>query len=241
MDVFGFKTVDSLPALYHPELDILAVSDLHLGLEKAVSYDGNYVPKFQLEEIKEDIRTLKEQTDASRILLNGDLKHEFSHTRFSEKEEIEEFFKFLQRVFQEIIVIEGNHDTYLEDIIPEENLFESFLEDGVLFTHGHRSIEDKEFETLVIGHEHPALKLEDEIGITEKFDCLLYGQMEDNRNIIVLPAFSKMAGGSGVNKMPSSELLSPVLRDKTDVRTLKAIAIDKEAGIFEFPRLHRIQ
>lgn len=240
MEIFGFKTVDSLPALYHPELDLIVVSDLHLGLEAAVSYDGNYVPQFQLEEIKEDIRTLKKETDADRVLLNGDLKHEFKYTRFSEKDEIKEFFRLLKTMFKEIIVVKGNHDTFLDDVVTEESLVDSHQEEGILFIHGNKALKSEEYETLVIGHEHPALELEDEIGITEKFDCFLYGQMKNGRNIIVMPAFSKMAGGSAVNVMPKKDLLSPVLRNEVEVSNLKSIAVDKEAGLFEFPSLKKI-
>lgn len=236
MEILNFETVDSLPALYHPELDLVVISDLHLGLERSASYDGNYIPKFQLEEIKEDVRELKKRTDAERILLNGDLKHEFKYTRFSEKDEIEEFIRLLKTMFREIIVVKGNHDTFLDDVIDEDSLVDRFKEDSVLFVHGDQTVKE-DYETLVIGHEHPALELEDEIGVTEKVDCFLYGEIEDGKDIIVMPAFSKMAGGSAVNTMPEKDLLSPVLRNQVDVGDLKAVAVDKEAGLFKFPKL----
>lgn len=241
MEIFGFRTVDSLPALYHEESDLIAIGDLHLGLEAAVSYDGNYVPQFQLEEIKEDVKTLKQKTEASRILVNGDLKHEFKYNRFSEEKEIREFFELLDSLFDDVIVIKGNHDTFIEDFIGNGDLKENHLEGNVLFSHGHQSIKPEvEYQTLVIGHEHPALELEDEIGVTEKVDCFLYGEMKNGKNIVVMPAFSKMAGGSAVNIMPSKDLLSPVLRNEVNVGKLKAIAVDKEAGLFEFPEIEKI-
>lgn len=233
--------MDSLPALYHPETDMLVVGDLHLGLEAAATYEGNYIPQFQLEEVKEDVRKLKEEKDASKILINGDLKHEFKYNRFSEEKEIREFSDLLEELFEEVTVIRGNHDTFLEDVVAEFNIKDSQMENGVLYTHGHSSVKpDKEYETLVIGHEHPALQLEDEIGVTEKIDCFLYGEMNNGKKIIVLPAFSKMAGGSAVNTMPQSELLSPILRNEVNIKGLKAVAVDKEAGVFEFPTLDQI-
>jgi len=39
-----------------------------------MSADGNYVPKFQLEQLLEDLQEAKKLTEASRILVNGDLK-----------------------------------------------------------------------------------------------------------------------------------------------------------------------
>lgn len=245
MEIFDFKTVDSLPTLYHSELDILVISDLHLGLEKSMTFKGSYVPKFQLEDLKKDLKAAKQETEASKILLNGDLKHEFKYTRFSEKEEIEDFLEFLEINFDEIIVVKGNHDTFLEEVIKGDQVkyTETYLESQVLFVHGHTAmskLEVEEYETIVIGHEHPALALEDEIGITEKVDCFLYGETKSGKNLIVMPAFSKISGGSKVNNMPQSELLSPILRNEVDVNSLKAVAVSREAGLFEFPELEKI-
>lgn len=245
MEIFNFKTVDSLPTLYHPELDLLVISDLHLGLEKSMTFKGSYVPKFQLEDLKKDLKEAKQETEASRILLNGDLKHEFKYTRFSEKEEIEDFLEFLKIKFDEIIVVKGNHDTFLEEVIKGDQVkyTETYLEGQVLFIHGHSAlskVEADDYETIVIGHEHPALALEDEIGITEKVDCFLYGETRSGKNLVVMPAFSKISGGSKVNNMPQSELLSPILRNEVDVDNLKAVAVSREAGLFEFPELEKI-
>jgi len=241
MEILDFELVDSLPALYQEETDLLIIGDLHLGLEGAATYEGNYIPQFQLGEVKEDIQKAAEETNASRILINGDLKHEFKYNRFSEKKEIREFIELLEQLFEDIIVIRGNHDTFLEDVINESRLEKSYFENGILYIHGHKALKDKqEYETLVIGHEHPALELEDEIGVTEKVDCFLYGEMKNGKNIVVLPAFSKMAGGSAVNVMPQSELLSPILKNEVDMNRLRAVAVDKEAGVFEFPMLEKI-
>lgn len=241
MQIFDFEIVDSLPALYHPELDLLVISDLHLGLEAAVSYDGNYLPQFQLEEIKEDVQKLKDETGAERILVNGDLKHEFKYNRFSEEKEIREFFELLESLFNEVILVKGNHDTFIDDFVGSAIVKDNLIEGNILFSHGHQAFkESDEYDTLVIGHEHPALELEDEIGVTEKVDCFLYGEMENGKKIIVMPAFSKMAGGSAVNRMPSKDLLSPVLKNEVSVGNLEAVAVDKEAGLFKFPKLDKI-
>lgn len=241
MEILGFETVDALPALYHPEMDLLVISDLHLGLEGSVSHQGNYVPQFQLQEIKEDVKKARKVSGASRILVNGDLKHEFKYTRFSEKKEIGEFFEMLETEFDEVIVVEGNHDTFLEEVLEDVEYGENHLEDGVLFLHGHRALKpDVEFDTFVIGHEHPALELKDDVGFTEKIDCFLYGEMKSGRKIVVLPAFSKISGGSAVNNVPQSKLLSPVLRNEVELSSLKAVGVDREAGILEFPELGKL-
>ncbi len=242
MKILGFETIDSLPALYHPGMDMIVISDLHLGLEGSVTSEGGYIPQFQLEDLVDDLEFAKEETGASRILVNGDLKHEFSRTRYSERQEIEEFIEFLDAMFDEVIVIQGNHDTFIESIVEDNGgkFSKHFIEDGILFIHGHNRLSELEagdYETLVIGHEHPALVLKDEIGVKEKVDCFLYGETRSGKNIVVLPAFSKISGGSKVNQVPQNQLLSPILRNEADIRELKAVAVSREAGIYSFPEI----
>jgi putative SbcD/Mre11-related phosphoesterase len=245
MEIFDFETVDSLPALYDPENSLLIISDLHLGLEKTMTSKGNYVPSSQLEDIKEDIRKAQEETGASRILVNGDLKNQF-RTSYSETEEIEEFLNFLRAEFEEVIIIKGNHDTFIESTLEKVDiaLKDHFLEDGKLYIHGHEELgkhELQDFDTVLIGHEHPAIALEDEIGVREKIPALLYGPMEKDRSIIAMPAFSRIANGTAVNEVPERKLLSPVLKKNADKDKLKAVGISREAGLFEFPELHHLK
>jgi len=246
MKVLNFETVSSIPALYHQGLDLIVISDLHLGLEGGMTSKGSYVPEFQLDELLEDLHEIRKRTEASRLLVNGDLKNEFNTSLYSEKAEIEEFIDETESLFDELILIEGNHDTFIESTVEEKGyeLEKFFLEDGVLFTHGHISLEEleieEEFDTVVIGHEHPALELKDEIGVKEKVNCFLYGKNRDGKGLIVMPAFSTISNGSGVNNMPSRELLSPVLRDFVEKSSLKALAVSREGGMFEFPELGKI-
>ena len=244
MNILEFKTIDEKPGLYHPETDLLVISDLHLGLESSMTTKGSYVPQFQLEDLKRDIEEMQKETGADRILVNGDLKNEFS-TSYSEKKELREFIGFLQEKFEDVILVKGNHDTLIDDITEEKGLrmLKSYKEGNVLFTHGHmnlETLEEEDFETVVIGHEHPALALTDDVGVKEKVDCFLYGKMNDGRNILVMPAFSKISNGTNINEVPSRELLSPIIRNNVDKDSLKAIAIDREAGLLEFPNIGRI-
>lgn len=244
MEIKSFETVGSIPALYHEGLDLAVISDLHLGLEGGMTSKGSYVPEFQLDELIDDLEEIRKRTQASRLLVNGDLKNEFKTSLYSEKSEIEEFIETAEGLFDELILIKGNHDTFIESTVEEKGyeLRNYFLEENVLFTHGHISLEeldvdDEAFDTVVIGHEHPALELKDEIGVTEKIPCFLYGKNSENKAFIVMPAFSTISKGSAVNNMPSSELLSPVIRESIDKDSMKAVGVSREAGLFEFPEI----
>ena len=233
-----FEIIDSKPAIYLPEIDLIAIADLHLGLEASMTSRGNYIPEFQLEDLKDEISDLKKESGSDRILINGDLKNQYS-TTYSEKREISELLDFLKTEFEDIIIIEGNHDTFIEETVEEKGLrvLEKYGEDGILFMHGHKEV-DEEFEALIIGHEHPALALTDEIGVTEKVSCLLHGKTERGE-LFVLPAFSKISNGSEVNRMRKSELLCPVLQE-TGIDDFEAYAISREAGVFDFGKIHNL-
>lgn len=244
MELYSFETVDNLPCLYHPEMDLLVISDLHLGLEGTMTREGNYVPEHQLETVLEEIEKAGRLTDADRILVNGDLKNEFK-TSYKETEEVEQLLKFLKNEFEDVILTVGNHDTFLESTVDKYGLElrEHYKENQTVFTHGHIGLDDLEtgeYETIVLGHEHPALALEDEIGVREKVDCFLHGYTRDGKNIIVLPAFSDISNGTSINETPVHELLSPILKQNVDVKQLKAIAVSREGGLFRFPQLRKI-
>lgn len=246
MEILNFETFDQIPALYFSEADMIIISDLHLGLEKTMTFKGNYVPQNQLEKMKDELREMKKETGAEKILLNGDLKNQYK-TSYSENEEVKELANFLNFNFEQITVVEGNHDTFIESTLEEKGIEmkKYHLENGALFIHGDTEINNidelddermQEVDTVIIGHEHPAIALEDDIGIREKIPALLY--QKSDTNLIVIPAFSRIANGTSVNEVPDRELLSPVLRERIDREKMKAIGISREAGILEFPELY---
>lgn len=248
MDLFeGFSIVEPYPALYVEHLDAVVIADLHLGLESLMAREGTYMPKFQRSEMEADIDAVLEETDASTLIVCGDMKHEFSETSYGEREEVQELIEFLSSRVEDILLVKGNHDNYLIYPVKEYDnvkLEDLFVLEGTCFLHGHQvpeSLAVQSADTLIIGHEHPAVTLKDEVGVTEKVPAFLYGTMDDGRRIIVLPAFSKLAEGSQVNQVREEELLSPVLRELVNIEELKAVGVDREAGLLPFPALRKLR
>ncbi len=248
MKIFDrFEIIDNYPALYLKDLKAIVVSDLHLGLESLMADSGMFMPKFQLSEMKEDLSNMIGGRDVEKLIVCGDIKHEFSETSYGERKEVEEWIEFVGDLVEEIYLVKGNHDNYL--IYPIKNyenveLEETFVFDDVCFAHGHEKSERMrglDVNFLVIGHEHPALSLKDDIGVKEKIRCFLYGETETGQKLIVMPAFSELAQGSDMNDVRERELLSPVLKDMVDLDKMKAVGVDKEAGLFEFPELGEIR
>ena len=232
-------------AIYIQDLDLVVISDLQLGEELYLAEEkGIFVPQVQLKEIKKGLNDIFKKVKAKRILINGDLKHEFGEASRQEWREVIDFVEFLRKKVKEIIVVRGNHDNYLLNIASKINLqvFDPFyLEKGYLFTHGHKKISyPKEFHTLIIGHEEPAIILKE--GFDKiKLPALLYGKMKNGKRIICLPAFSYLSSGTEVNAVDKEDLLSPILKEDVEIDDLEVIGIDKEVGSLKFGKIKDIK
>lgn len=246
MKIFDFEIIEGSPALFWNELKAVIVSDLHLGLEGTMAEEGAYFPKFQLDSIKEDFDEILSEKEAEKLIIAGDLKHQFKKTSGSEKKEIKEFLDFLKGYLEEIIVLRGNHDNFVGFALSEIDnvVLKEYLEfENVFLAHGHQEEIVSKFsdpDIIIIGHEHPALVLPDEVGFKEKFRSFLYGNTKDERNIIVLPSFSKISSGNRINNVGNSELLSPYLRDNVEVRELKPVVVHESSNPLEFPKLGKL-
>ncbi|MFH1258115.1 MAG: metallophosphoesterase [Candidatus Micrarchaeota archaeon] len=231
--------------VYFDDLGILAITDLQLGHEAVLHNRGVDVPLEQFPIILERIESMLLRTKAERVLINGDMKHEFSHAMQQEWDEVLELLKFFKKREVELILVRGNHDNYVAKILRNQNLklHDYFLEKGILFIHGHKKLgeygefpELKEYSTLVIGHVHPAVSLHDEVGVPHKYNCLLKGEFQ-GKELLVLPSISPLASGADlVSRIYETDTLSPIL-DECDIGDFVPVVIDPEGGVKEFPKI----
>lgn len=239
----GIEIIDSYPALYLRDIDSIAISDLHLGYESIASEEGILLPKVQFEDTIRKMREILKIRRSRRIIVCGDIKHEFSETTYHEFKEVIDFLDFLHENFDEIVLLKGNHDTFINRITKRSgaNVYESYSAGNILFVHGDKSISsDFKEKFLIMGHEHPSIALYDSIK-REKIKCFLYGRYKE-KEIIVLPAFSYFATGSDINMgiMQESELLSPILR-RVDIGKFKAVGVIEGEALLPFPEIDKIR
>jgi putative SbcD/Mre11-related phosphoesterase len=246
MKIFeDIEVIDGFKAIFIESLDLIVISDLQLGEELYLSEEkGIFVPQVQLKEIKKELNNIFKKVKSKRILINGDVKHEFGEASSQEWREVIELAEFLRKKTKEIIVVRGNHDNYLLNIASKINLrvFDPYyLEEDYLFTHGHKKIVyPQDFHTLIIGHEEPAIVLKE--GFDKiKLPALLYGKMKNGKRIICLPAFSFLSSGTEINTVDKEDLLSPILKEDVNVDELEVIAIDKEVGALRFGKIKDIK
>jgi len=241
-----FEIVEPYPALYWQEENTVIVADLHLGLEALMASTGVYFPKFQLKEIKEDLEEVLEEKQPRQLIINGDVKHEFSQVSYEEQDEVQELLETLIASVDEIKITKGNHDNYLIYAVQDYEqvqLEDKFVIGDTCLLHGDQNIDPGTIDAtyFIIGHEHPALSLQDEIGVREKLPAFLYGTLDSgDKKIIVMPAFSRLAQGSPVNRSQKRELMSPILKNYVVVDNLRAVGITPETGVMKFPSLGQI-
>jgi len=177
----------------------LIIADLHLGYEVAMAKEGFYLPRV-FREVVASLRSLLEREKVKRLIIAGDLKHSFV-PEWRERKELRAFVEEVSPLVDEVVLVRGNHDVgvlWLRELGVE--VVDELELGGWKVVHGHKPVEGDRF---IIGHEHPAIRLRDEVGAVVKVPAFLIGE-----RLIVLPAFSPWAYGNDVLR----EIVSPYLR-----------------------------
>lgn len=238
----------------------LILSDFHIGYEEALNKQGILVPRFQYEEIikrLENIFLKLKKKKIEKIVINGDLKHEFGTISNQEWRLTLRLLDFLGKHCKEIVLIKGNHDTILGPIAQKRNvkvldyymirpLSKNPLKKGkttikklknnkkILVIHGDK-IPDKallkDVTTLIIGHEHPAVSIKEGPRV-ELFKCYLVGKWK-RKNLITLPSFNLVNEGTDVLK---ERILSPFL--KQNLRNFNVFVVADK--VYEFGKLRNL-
>ncbi len=206
--------------------DYVIFSDLHLGIEYVLASEGVQIPPFQLPEIKRRIFS----QSPKKVIIDGDLKHEFSKMNPLERRDVKNLIEELLEKTKEVIVIRGNHDNFVYYSLKEWGieLQEYLILEDSLILHGHKipeGIRLSEFSEVIIGHEHPTLLVYDSSGAKTKFPIHLRVRHPEGPIVHVLPALSPLALGTAVNNTPVSEFLSPILREMGSLDRAKIYAL----------------
>ena len=221
------ELLDGLPIAYIKSINALVVADLHLGYEGVMAKKGTLLPKVNLKKITEMITDAVKRTGAATIIVDGDIKNEFSTVDEEEFNELFDFINFAKERKVSLILIKGNHDNFVERYKEPFKLTVARQELKIgkyLFFHGEELPNElKGTEMLVMGHEHPSIGVYNAIGTKEKIRCFLYGAYK-GVPLLVLPAMNYYAAGTDINLQPKSSLLSPMFKH-VDVNKMKAIAV----------------
>lgn len=202
--------------------DYLIISDLHAGIESLLNEKGFLFPKILNSEMLKELKLLREVSNANTLVINGDVKHEFSKD-IIEILDLRSFLSKIKKIWDEVILIKGNHDLFLENIATplKIDVFKRIDLKNYVITHGDVFYKDflEKKKTFIIGNEHPALKIP-ELGVEEP--VFLVG-----KRLIVTPAFNPFLKGTNVlDKNFLSSYFNYLKNEKLDVVISKII--DKE-------------
>ena len=213
----------------------LVVADLHIGITKEIYERGVSIPS-QIKSMANKLNRLKKETKATGLIILGDIKHKVPGTNWQELREVPEFLSLLK--FRKIIIVKGNHDGNIENMIKLKNVFvrKYFSVGDYYFTHGHRNASTKK-KNIVIGHNHSHIMFRDELGAIYTEPVWLIGKVKINgvsHKLIIMPNFNELCGASIVNK---DRLLGPLARrikgarayllDGTDIGLIKDLKLKK--------------
>ncbi|MGQ9588190.1 MAG: metallophosphoesterase [Thermoplasmata archaeon] len=204
----GIEILEGGAALLSDD-NVLVVADMHLGCEAALEYEGLSIPRVQTKKIESYMVDLIDSVGPRRVVVAGDLKHNFSRNLVQEWSDISRFIDALVRLAP-LEVIKGNHDNFLGIILKEFSipLRKTIQTGGMTIAHGHEPLRVR--RQIVMGHLHPSVRLKDRIGAGLKDPCFLW---DDSRRILVLPALSIVASGVDVASQLSADRMSPILSD----------------------------
>ena len=208
---------------------LLALADYHAGIEAGLRYEGVEL-RSAASERRERLLAALDRTGADRLVVIGDLGHAIGSPFESEREELQSLFSALELP---VTLVKGNHDGELEPVLEDIGADVTVTPahgttiGDVGFAHGHTWPAPAVLESAVVcvGHEHPVVRLEDDVGGTRKERVWLRGSLagapfEDHHDrsldvtgdLVVFPAFNDRSGGTWVN-VPGQEFLAPFLPD----------------------------
>jgi len=209
----------------------LVLADYHAGLEAALARERGVEITSRADRRRETVLGLLDRTDPDRLVVLGDFMHSIGGPGGAERGEIE---VLLESVAVPVTVVRGNHDGAIDEWIRNVDVTDG---DGIRlgpvgFAHGH-TWPDPELlraEVVCVGHEHPSVRLTDEVGgrriervwlrgglsrtpfaDREEHDAVLEAvDGGHDPELVVFPAFNDLSGGTWVN-VDGQEFLCPFL------------------------------
>jgi putative SbcD/Mre11-related phosphoesterase len=213
---------------------LLVLADYHAGIERGLQREGVELDS-QERARRQAVQALVDAEAPDRLVVLGDLGHAIGDGDAVEREEIRALFGALPSDLA-VTVAKGNHDGAVEPVLasvdrdvtvtPGQGTVFGDADRGetVGVVHGHTwpAPGVLEADVVCLGHEHPVVRLEDEVGGRRVERVWLRGRLEpapfeaerdttvDGGDVVVFPAFNDLSGGTWVN-VDDREFLSPFL------------------------------
>jgi putative SbcD/Mre11-related phosphoesterase len=205
----------------------LVVADYHAGIERGLRREGVELAS-EATARREQLLSAIDESGPDRLVVLGDLVHSIGEPGGAEREELE---ALLEAVDVPVTVVRGNHDGGVEPVCEDVSTPVTVTDSAgtrigsVGFAHGHTwpSRAVLAADVVCVGHEHPVVRLEDEVGGRRverawlrsrvdptPFETHYDGALGIDADLVVFPAFNDRSGGTWVN-VEGQEFLAPFL------------------------------
>lgn len=203
--IAGGAVLDARRAIWVPSDQVLAVADLHLGYAWAQRRRGLLLPVEGVDDTAVRLQDLVNDYQPRQLVILGDIVHQVSQIPMLESL-LSDLCRRLARDC-DLVFCRGNHDRKLEALISAQSLPVRLVDEWQTgnwrWLHGDHpeAVSTLHLEstpsTVVMGHEHPCLRLEDGVASSMKVPCFLVSEQ-----LMILPAFSSWAAGSVIGHRP---------------------------------------
>ncbi len=229
MEVMPGVTITNDRCLILDDGPTAVIGDLHLGYENALEKEGMFIPRINTEAIRDSLNGILDRYEPERVVLLGDIKHEFQRSSYKSREDVRSIIKLVDEA-AEAIVIKGNHDNFLQNIVASMgiNTLDYIDVMGFRLEHGHV---DSGVRPVIIGHEHPSVRIPGELSGSMKLQCFVVAK---NEGVIVIPPFSPFASGNDLNPEPGA-VMAPALKT-CDLSKVDVYGVS-DMGLMELGRL----
>ena len=205
------------------------IGDLHLGYESALENEGMFIPRINTNSVRDSLNRIIDDYEPSRMVLLGDIKHDFSRSSYQAKEDVRSIVKLIKEA-AEIVVVKGNHDNFIQNIVTGLDVETVDHTDimGFRLEHGHV---DSGVRPVIIGHEHPSIRIPGELSGSLKLQCYVWAK---NEGVLVIPPFSPFASGNDLNPGPDA-VMAPALKS-CDIERAEIYGVS-DLGLIRFGQL----
>ncbi|WP_254537673.1 metallophosphoesterase [Halomarina litorea] len=215
-------------AVYLEPASTLVLADLHVGRD--ATSDVAF-PVGERRDLTGRLEALLAQFSPETVVFAGDVLHSFSEIPRETPETLAALRRAVREAGARLVVTPGNHDTMLASLWdgPTADAHRVGGDEGdTVVCHGH-AVPDVNAARYVLGHDHPTITIE---GRTHP--CYLWGEHRGSE-VLMLPAFTRLAAGVVINRMWASDFQSPFVTDANVLRPV--VASESSDEVHEFPPL----
>lgn len=211
--------------------DSLLVADVHLGRDEASSVQ---FPLGERDDLRERLGALLSHFSPAEVVFVGDLFHRFDGAGRPSREGLTALTASCRDAGARPVLVGGNHDVALASTWDGEVHDAYDLGDGTVVCHGHEE-PPMAGDRYAIGHLHPTISIEG-----NAHPCFLWGSdAYDGADVLVLPAFNRLAPGVDVSGLADASAPSPLV---CDLDAFRPIVYDPDSQeTLRFPPLGELR